>query len=205
LRGIETAETVRIAVDGKERESLKVLSGTTTLIPQHPEIFDQTVEYNVTVGIPTDEKDVEAACDMACFTSVVEQLPSGLKTQIRERGGNLSGGEKQRLALARGVFAAKDATILLLDEPTSSMDPWNETNVYRNFFDRFEDKCIISSVHRLQLLPMFDYIYVLERGRVAEEGTLPQLLAREGVLRKLWEHTGESSVGAVFSRTLQLH
>ena len=105
-----------------------------TLIPQDPEIFDNTIEYNITAGLSHRVEDVEIAAEIACFSKVLARLSDGLQTDIKEKGVNLSGGEKQRLALARGVFAARDSSLILLDEPTSSVDPVNEAEIYRNLF-----------------------------------------------------------------------
>ncbi|MBL4694964.1 ABC transporter ATP-binding protein, partial [Candidatus Gracilibacteria bacterium] len=85
------------------------------------------------------------------------------------------GGEKQRLALARGIFAAEDSTIVLLDEPTSSVDSRNELKIHKNLFAKFKDKCLVSSIHRLHLLNLFDYIYIFSKGEIVEEGTYKTL------------------------------
>lgn len=189
LRGLYPANRGTLWIDGKKAISLKVLSGTTTLIPQDPEIFENTIEYNITVGIEHRKKDVAVASDMACFTPVVERLPQGFQTDIREKGVNLSGGEKQRLALARGIFSAQDSSILLLDEPTSSVDGRTEKKIFENLFGYFKDRCIIASIHRLHLLKLFDYVYVLEKGKVVEEGPYVVLLKKKnGHLKKMLEH-----------------
>ena len=119
---------------------------------------------------------------------VIENLPNGLDTDIREKGVNLSGGEKQRLALARGILAAKHSSILLLDEPTSSVDAYNEELIYKRLFERFNDRCIISSLHRLHLLEMFDYIYVISNGQIVQQGTLDFLIKdNQGLFWQLWK------------------
>ena len=118
---------------------------------------------------------------------MLERLPHGLKTDIAEKGVNLSGGEKQRLALARGIFAAKQSDILLLDEPTSSVDSMNELQIHRNIFRRFPDRCIVASIHRLHLLPLFDEVYVLENGRLIERGNPQDLMAGSGPLATMWK------------------
>lgn len=192
LRGLTVPGRLKMKVDGKDCDDLRVLSETTTLIPQDPEIFEDTIEYNITMGIPLRHEDVKSAVAIARFDKVVEKLPAGFGTDIRERGVNLSGGEKQRLALARGIFAAHDSTIVLLDEPTSSVDSGNERKIYENVFKEFSDKCVISTVHRLHLLPLFDYIYVFENGRIVEQGSYDELMAKEvGVLKSHWKNYGK--------------
>ncbi len=176
LRGLYTANQGTLQIDGQKMESLKVLAGTTTLIPQDPEIFENSIEYNITVGMEHRKNDVQISAELACFTSIVERLANRFQTDIREKGVNLSGGEKQRLALARGIFSARDSSILLLDEPTSSVDGKTEKKIFENLFNHFRDRCIVASIHRLHLLKLFDYVYVLERGRVVEEGSYVQLM-----------------------------
>ena len=107
-------------------------------------------------------------------------------TNIAEKGINLSGGEKQRLALARGLLAAKQSDILLLDEPTSSVDSKNERFIYKEIFKNYKTKTIISSVHRLHLLKYFDYIYFFHKGRIITEGSLKEVI-KNGMFKKVWK------------------
>jgi ABC-type multidrug transport system fused ATPase/permease subunit len=126
--------------------------------------------------------------ELARFTPVLQRMPHGLNTDIREKGVNLSGGEKQRLALARGILATKDSSILLLDEPTSSVDAQNELLIYKNIFREYHHKCIISSIHRLHLLDMFDKVYVLDHGKIVQQGSFRELRSQPGSFARLWEH-----------------
>ncbi|CAL1519298.1 ABC transporter ATP-binding protein [Chitinophaga sp. MM2321] len=188
LRGLyEPEQDTRFQVDG-QAYPLATLNETVTLFPQEPEIFENTIAYNVTLGLPFIQEDILSVCESAHFTEVVSLLPEGLESDIREKGVNLSGGQKQRLALARGILAARGSEVILLDEPTSSVDPKTEAMIYEKMFHAFADKAIISSMHRLHLLPQFDYIYVLQQGRVAAEGTFTSLRASSGVFQELWKH-----------------
>jgi ABC-type multidrug transport system fused ATPase/permease subunit len=121
-------------------------------------------------------------------------LPDGLLTYIQEKGVNLSGGQKQRLALARGILAAQNSSIVLLDEPTSSIDPGTEKKIYGSLFNAFSDKAVVSSLHRLHLLKDFDYIYILKDGSVIDEGTFDNLSRYSLVFKEMWDHqsTGAS-------------
>lgn len=186
LRGLEVPDLVKVLVDGKESE-LHALSSHMTLIPQDPEIFENTIEYNVTAGISHRAAEVQQAIRLARFDTVVKRLPRGLATNIKEKGVNLSGGENQRLALARGIFASKDSSFILLDEPTSSIDAKNEVKIYESLFRHFKDRCIVSTIHRLHLLPEFDHIYLFEEGRLAAEGTFDELLKSYEPFQKMWE------------------
>lgn len=200
IRGLHTTDKVQVICDGATLpEGLSTLAHHATLIPQDPEIFSNTIEYNVSVDTQQSEKDLLRDVESACFLSVLKRLPKRLKTDISEKGVNLSGGEKQRLALARGIFASRDSDIILLDEPTSSVDSMNELQIHRNIFDRFSDRCIVASIHRLYLLPMFDYIYVMEHGRVVEEGTFDTLTKNDGLLKKMWDTYSEDSSAVSFS------
>jgi ATP-binding cassette, subfamily B, bacterial len=178
LAGLVDAERVSISVDGAQHPRLKHLGAISLLLPQDPAVFESSVRENVTMGLPYGQSEVERACEMAGFTSVIAQLPEGLETLISERGLNLSGGQKQRLALARGLLAAKDAGLVLLDEATSSVDASTEAEIYDRVMAAFSGACIISSVHRLHLLRRFDTVLVLENGRVADTGTPDELKQR---------------------------
>ena len=115
-------------------------------------------------------------------------MPNGLQSGIQEKGVNLSGGQKQRLALARGILAARQSALVLLDEPTSSVDAKTEAKIFSHLFDTFRNQAVVAAIHRLHLLPQFDYIYVLERGRIAAEGTFDELVNRSPLFQELWRH-----------------
>ena len=163
-----------------------------TLFPQEPEIFENTLAYNITLGLPFSDAEILKVCESAHFTEIIRNLPLGLESDISEKGVNLSGGQKQRLALARGILAARDSSLVLLDEPTSSVDPRTESMIYDGLFAAFSDKAIISSIHRLHQLPRFDYIYVLHQGRIAAEGSFEDLRAHSPIFRDLWRHQEEA-------------
>lgn len=189
LRGLYEAEKgILINVDGKSFNGLEIINDTVTLFPQEPEIFENTIEYNITLGLPFEEKDIMAVCKTAHFSEVVGQLPNGLQSNIQEKGVNLSGGQKQRLALARGVLAARSSDIVLLDEPTSSVDPKTEVQIYDRLFEEFSGKAVLSSLHRLHLLTKFDYVYVLQNGRIADQGTFEYLRQNSAIFQELWKH-----------------
>jgi ATP-binding cassette, subfamily B, bacterial len=175
------------SIDGKSA-NLALLNESVTLFPQEPEIFENTIEYNITLGLPFPEEDVWRVCDLAHFSDTARQLPNGLQSNIQEKGVNLSGGQKQRLALARGILAAQSSQVVLLDEPTSSVDPKTEMMIYDKLFAAFSDKIMISSLHRLHLLQYFDYVYVLQQGKIVEEGTFEHLYTEGPHFKELWQH-----------------
>jgi ABC-type multidrug transport system fused ATPase/permease subunit len=198
LRGLYEPESgIKVTVDNKIASDINSLQDSVTLFPQEPEIFENTIEHNISLGLPFEEKDIMAVCETAHFTEVVRQLPNGLQSNIQEKGVNLSGGQKQRLALARGILAAKSCDIVLLDEPTSSVDPKTEIQIYERLFAECKDKAIVSSLHRLYLLSYFDYVYVLRSGRVVDEGTFEELKAKSSIFKELWRHQEEKMVERV--------
>jgi ABC-type multidrug transport system fused ATPase/permease subunit len=194
LRGLYEAEPgLEILVDQK-KYPVTSIAESVTLFPQEPEIFENTIEHNITLGLPFGEQEILEVCDTANFIEVVEQLPNGLQSNIMEKGVNLSGGQKQRLALARGILAAKNSDIIFLDEPTSSVDPKTEIQIYEKMFAEFQNKAIVSSLHRLYLLSYFDYVYVLKQGHIVDQGTFAELKSNSSVFRELWKHQEEKRV-----------
>lgn len=171
----------------------QAISESIALIPQDPEIFATTILENITIGVEHDMEYVTKFTDMANFTEIAMRLPKKFDSSIVEKGVNLSGGEKQRLALARGLMACEDKSIVLLDEPTSSVDSANELSIYHKIFKAFPDKAIISSIHRLHLLPLFDKIYFFKDGKVAISGTLPELLDKSEEFKVLWQKYYETN------------
>ncbi|SKC18471.1 ABC transporter ATP-binding protein [Dyadobacter psychrophilus] len=189
LRGLYAPEAgVNVLVDGKQPTDMQTLADQITLFPQDPEIFENTIAYNITLGLPFDQEEILEVCQTAHFTDVIAKLPNGLNSNIQERGVNLSGGQKQRLALARGILAARSSEIVLLDEPTSSVDPKTESLIYDRMFAEFKDKAVISTLHRLHLLTKFDYVYILRDGHLVDEGTFAELRANSAVFQDLWRH-----------------
>ena len=192
LRGLYDPQPgIHIRVDDAPG-ALEQVNESVTLFPQEPEIFENTLAYNITLGLPFAEEEILQVCEAAHFTDVIEQLPQGLESDIREKGVNLSGGQKQRLALARGILAARDSDLVLLDEPTSSVDPRTEALIYEGLFKTFSHKAIISSIHRLHLLSRFDYVYVLHQGRIIAQGTFEHLRDHDPAFQEMWRHQKES-------------
>ncbi len=194
IRDLYHPQSLKLYLDGKLiSEGFLGISSSVALIPQDPEIFATTILENITIGVDHDLNFVKKFTDMACFTDVVEKLPKKFDSSIVEKGVNLSGGEKQRLALARGLMACEDKSIILLDEPTSSVDSANELKIYQNIFNAFPDKAILSSIHRLHLLSLFDTIYLFRDGRIISSGTLNELLDKSEEFKILWQNYHESS------------
>lgn len=188
LRGLHNEDSVDLYCDGKKMPfGFRHIHELITLIPQESEIFNNTIEYNITFGVQTNKKKLKTVIELAELNELISRLEKGLQTSVLEKGVSLSGGEKQRLALARGLLAAWDSQFLLLDEPTSSVDVENELRIYQNIFKVFADRTIISAIHSLHLLRYFDYIYLFKEGRIVAEGTFSMLLEDEN-FKILWKN-----------------
>ena len=194
LAGLYEAE--RIVVDQSDGpaimssvEAAKFLRATTTLIPQDAEVFEGSLAENLSlceslVGTPSPQ-DYLRAIDLARVSEFVEPTIEGLNVTVAERAANWSGGQRARVALARGVLAATGSSLVLLDEPTASLDPRTESLVYDNLFAAFSDACVISSVHRLNLLDRFDEVLVMHNGRLVAQGPASVLGATSPDFRQL--------------------
>lgn len=196
IRELYHPQKVEVLLDGKKLpHDFASISSHVSLIPQEPEIFSTTILENITLGVPYPQDEVELFTSLAGFSDVVKRLPKGYQSSVVEKGVNLSGGEKQRLALARGLLASKDKEILLLDEPTSSVDTANELNIFKEIFSRFSSKTILASVHRLHLLSMFDKVYFFRRGKVIASGSFEKLQEESAEFKKLWTKYLKSQKG----------
>jgi ABC-type bacteriocin/lantibiotic exporter with double-glycine peptidase domain len=186
LCGLYTATKVQLTIDNVVFNTLEPLQAITTLIPQDPEIFENTIAFNITMDLPTEPDEIMRSVKLAGFSQVLATLPSGLETDIREKGLNLSVGQKQRLALARGLFAARFSSLILMDEPTSSVDLPTEKEILSNVINAFQDAAMIVSLHRLHLLPKFDSVIMLSDGEIVAYGSTAQLLNQPGPVQDLW-------------------
>jgi ABC-type multidrug transport system fused ATPase/permease subunit len=196
IAGLYDAERGRFAVDGMPHVGLRNLGALSTLIPQDAEVFEGSILDNITFGAPYSSEAVSAALRISGFDSVVALLPQGVDTVITERGLNLSGGQKQRMALARGILAAQASSLLLLDEPTSSLDPVTEARVFSELKQALPHTCIVAAVHRLNLLSRFDRVVLMDEGRVVDTGGVGELLERQPLFRDLWHRSTSADPGA---------
>jgi ABC-type bacteriocin/lantibiotic exporter with double-glycine peptidase domain len=178
LAGLYEAEGARLRLDGAPIDAAG-LHALATLVPQTPEIFEASLLENLTMGREVPRARVLAACETAELIQVIAGLPQGLATPLGERGANLSGGQKQRVALARAILAADPTGLLLLDEPTSSLDPETEARLYEKLAAAFPEACIVSSIHRPHLLWRFDEVIEMAAGRIADRRAVPLVVKEE--------------------------
>ncbi len=200
LAGLDAPAAGRLTLDGNAAADMPArLRPLATLIPQQAEMFDGTLGENLRLGEAASAERVAAAVHAAGADAVVEGLAQGLDTRVVEGGANWSGGQRQRLALARGVLAAEGASLLLLDEPTSSLDPETEARVYQRLFAHFADATLVSSVHRLHLLDRFDEVILMRAGRIEAVGRAWELAQGSALFRELLAAqavSGEASMTA---------
>lgn len=162
-----------------------------SMVFQNVYLFHDTIENNIRFGNPnaTREQIVEAAQKARCH-GFITQLPHGYDTIVGEGGSTLSGGEKQRISIARAIL--KDAPIVILDEATSSVDPENEYALVAALQALTEGKTLISIAHRLTTVRDAHQIVVIDHGRVVQQGTHSQLMAEAGLYRRFWQQRAEA-------------
>lgn len=160
--------------DGGEY-TLEDVAQVSLLVPQEPEIFSETVRYNLSFRQEFSEQQMQKAIEVCRIDHLLQKLPLGWDSQLEEAGLNISVGERQRLALARGILRVPGKDILLLDEPTSSLDPLTEKQIFAGILHEFSDLTVITACHRLALVPLFDKVIYVKDGRVEEVGTFPEL------------------------------
>ena len=155
------------------------------VVPQDTVLFNDTIGYNIAYGRDgATQADVEAAAKAAQIHDFIAALPDGYETSVGERGLKLSGGEKQRVGIARTLL--KDPPILLLDEATSALDSETEREIQEALHQAGKGRTVITIAHRLSTIADADTIIVLEKGEVVEQGTHDALLAQEGRYAQLW-------------------
>jgi ATP-binding cassette, subfamily B, bacterial len=163
------------------------LGALSILVPQEPEIFSESLVYNLTMGEPISLETISYFAKIGKLETLLGKLPLGYNENIAEKGQNLSVGEKQRVAMVRGLLRASDREIILLDEPTSSLDPKTEKEIFISILNHYKERIIITACHRLNLVPLFDKIVFIRDGQVVELGSFSELLQKKGAFFAAWE------------------
>ena len=176
-----------VSIDGHDLRGLKKksLRGNISMVLQDTLLFSTTVRENIAYGRPdaTEEEIIEAARRAQAYDFIM-RMSDGFSSQVGERGGHLSVGQRQRIGIARAFL--KNAPILLLDEPTSALDATTEEAVMKTIAELMKGRTTLMVTHRLNTANRFDRIVVLEHGRVVEQGTAAELLARGGAYAKMF-------------------
>lgn len=156
-------------------------------VPQEPMLFHRSLRENIAYGnTNASDDDIIAAARRANAWEFIEHMPDQLDTIVGERGVKLSGGQRQRIAIARAIL--KDAPILVLDEATSALDSESEKLIQQSLETLMKDRTSIVIAHRLSTIAKLDRIIVLDDGKIIEDGTHAELLAKKGTYAKLWKH-----------------
>jgi ABC-type transport system involved in Fe-S cluster assembly fused permease/ATPase subunit len=183
----------RILIDGQDisKVTQKSLRAAIGIVPQDTVLFNDTIEYNIRYGRPdaSEAEIINAAC-MAQIHDFIESLPQGYRTLVGERGLKLSGGEKQRVAIARTIL--KSPPILMLDEATSALDTHTEKDIQAALDKVSRGRTTLIIAHRLSTIIHADTIIVLDKGMIAERGTHAELLAKNGLYASLWRRQQEA-------------
>jgi len=183
----------RILIDGQDirdvtQESLRAAIG---IVPQDTVLFNDTIEYNIRYGrVDATDAEVREAARMAQIDGFIAQLPQGYKAMVGERGLKLSGGEKQRVAIARTIL--KGPPILILDEATSALDSFTEKEIQSALDSVAKGRTTLVIAHRLSTIINADTILVLDKGRIVERGTHASLLEQKGLYAGLWARQQEA-------------
>jgi ATP-binding cassette, subfamily B, bacterial len=177
----------RILIDNQDVAdvTLESLRRQIALIPQDPVLFHRTLRENISYGKPeATEEEIFAAARLAHCNEFIRNIPSGYEAKVGERGTKLSGGEKQRIAIARAILV--DAPILILDEATSSLDSVTEKYIQDSLRQLMQNRTTLVIAHRLSTLSRMDRILVFDKGKIVEEGTHTALLKKEGLYANMW-------------------
>lgn len=155
-----------------------------SIITQDTITFDGSIKDNIVMRKKITDEKLNSVCDSVGISEFIGSLEDGINTQIGERGIKLSGGQKQKISIARAIL--NDSDIIIFDEATSALDNISQKNILKNLKPYLENKIVIMIAHRLSTIKNVDHIYVLKNGEVVEQGRHPELMNIDGLYRKLY-------------------
>lgn len=186
----------RVLINGQDIRCLQLssLRAEMGVVPQDAVLFNDSIAYNIAYGAPgASAEEVQRAAEQARLQHLLEAAPDGLQTLVGERGMKVSGGEKQRIALARVLL--KNPRILILDEATSSLDSESEQGILLALNEAAQSRSCIAIAHRLSTIRDAEQILVLDQGQIVEQGQHAQLLALGGLYARLWQEQSRAAKG----------
>lgn len=166
-----------------EKYDLDFLRKNIAVITQDIVLFDDSILNNITLNRKIDLDKLDEICEKVELKKMILELPDGYNTIVGENGIKLSGGQKQRISIARALL--EDTPIIILDEATSALDNLIQDKILKNIEDIFSNKTTIIIAHRLSTIKNADYIYVIDKKTIIEEGTHTELISREGVYKRM--------------------
>jgi len=193
-----------VTVDGQDirdvtQASLRAVIG---IVPQDTVLFNDTVRYNIAYGrIGASEADIEEAAGHAQIDKFIREMPLGYESMVGERGLKLSGGEKQRVAIARTIL--KNPPILLLDEATSALDTHTEREIQSALHEVSRNRTTLVIAHRLSTVVDADEILVLDHGEIVERGRHDELIAHKGAYAAMWNKQKKAAAARERLRTVE--
>ena len=190
-----------IFIDGQNIRDVKQssLRAAIGIVPQDTVMFNASIYYNIAYGREgASKQEIISAAKSAAIEKFISKLPNGYKTLVGERGLKLSGGEKQRVAIARSILKKPD--IFLFDEATSALDSRTEKEIQVSIDSVSKNRTTLVIAHRLSTIVNADEIFVLESGKIVEHGSHGKLLAQNGLYSKMWERQSFSDVKISLSK-----
>lgn len=191
LLGLMAPQEGGLFIDGQRltEKNVRAWQNSLGFVPQSIFLADSSIRENIAFGLPpeaVDQEKVNRAASLAHLDELLAELPQGLETRVGERGVQLSGGQRQRIGIARALY--HDADVLVLDEATSALDGITEKLIMDAIHDFSGEKTIIMIAHRLATVRQCDSIYLLEQGRVIDQGTYGELASRNRIFQRMAQH-----------------
>ena len=191
LLGLLTPQSGQLYIDDTciTTENKRAWQNTLGFVPQSIFLSEGSIAENIAFGLPAKDIDLEQVnktLKLAHLTELVEQLPDGLNTKVGERGVQLSGGQRQRIGIARALY--HEAEVLVFDEATSALDGITEKIIMDAIHDFSGQKTIIMIAHRLKTVQKCDIIYLMEQGKIVDQGTYHELLEKNIQFKEMAEH-----------------